>query len=448
MKKLPRPGFGIRLLSSLLCIILFLSMLAGILIADIRIITTKENTSRIIRESLFISHTVRPAAARSGNSSGHGAALHLQPKLSGVKLAEEESSGIMTEAMVEFIYNSMTEQYGELPVTLEDVEAFIEESTLQDELSDLSASLINDFITGENTTVIDEEMITDLVMENADLIEDYFGVTVDEAAVSQMASSVVENEMVAQIQEDGIANVLMNSIAGTGSSSGTSGSQDDPESTGSQENDEQTDGGDESIPTYPTGDLELLAQLNQMLEDMRTALSAATMRICFSIAALCVILLCALNRNWIWYAMRKIGFTLIWSALPLLIPTVVVLTAPETWNEMFVSMEVVGTVIGMILNMTAPVCIGVAAGGLALIIGAIVVKIIAKKRLNKPAATADAEISTDVPTPGTLTEAPAQEAAVEETEAEEMVSAEETPAGAPETGEIPSEEPAQEVPVE
>lgn len=428
MKKLPRPGFGIRLLSSLLCLIIFVSMLAGILIADIRIITTKENTSKIIRESLFISHTVRPAAARPGSGSGHGAIAHGNTRFAMPRLAEEDTAGVMTEALVEFVYESMTEQYGELPITLEEVEEFIDQSTLKDEISDLSASLINDLVTGENTTVIDEEMITGLVMDNADLIEEYFQVTVDEEAISQMAQELVQSDAVVQIQEEGISQVLLDSMTGGGHRDPSLNNPYDETLGGDSGSDSGVGSGNENIGSGNAAPN--VAEIAQVLQDIRAAISSTAMIICFGIAAFCALLLFLLNRKWIWYPLRKLGVALIFAALPMLIPTIVVIAMVDVWTGLFISMAVVGTVIAMMLTMTAPVCLGTAGFGALCILTSIIVKSVTKHRLKKAAAAeAAAEVAAvEAPAQEVLPEPVAAEEPAEEAAPVEEASAEDAPA--------------------
>lgn len=402
MKNLPRPNFGIRLLSTLLCLILFLSLLAGILVADVRIATTKENTAKIIRESLFTTHTILPPASRPGSPAGHGTAVRSQAKLAASRLAEDDSTGILTEALVKLIYDSLNEQYGGLPITLEEVEKFIDESTLKDDISNLSASLINDLVNGENTTVINEEVITNLVTENAGLIEAYFGFTVDEAAVSQMASAAAESEVIVQLQEEGINQVLLDSIAGSGGS-------DSIES--------------DNISDTPAA----VTEAANLLDSIRSAISLNAMLVCFGVAAVCIVLLCLLNRKWIWYALRRIGFTLIWASLPTLVPTIAVMTSDNMLRSLPDELAVVGTIATMILTMTAPVCIIAAAVGVVLVIVGIVLNVMAKKRLAaataEPQKSAPVEAEPAVPEIHSAEEVPAEEVSDAE-ETKEEVSAE------------------------
>ena len=423
MKKLARPGFGIRLLSTLLCFILFVSLFAGILIADIRIVTTKENTSKIIRETLFISHTVRPAAARPGTGSGHGANMPIRAHFDSVKLAEEDTAGVMTDALVEFVYESMADQYGDMPISLEDVEQFVEQSTLKEALSDLTASLVNDMITGENTTVIDEKWIVDLVMDNAGLIEDYFGGVVEQEEVEQMAKELMETEALIELQEKGISQVLLESMTG-----GNTGSDPENNATIGGNEDGTLDGGnDENIGDQPNNPIapgnpgQQIADLAKLMQDIRTALSISTMALCFGVAAACIILLFILNRKWAWYPLRRIGFTMIWAALPMLIPTLFVIFMADFWISLFVSAALVGTLTTMILTMTAPVCLTAAGLGVACIIASIIVKSVAKKKLKaETAAAVETPVSaTPVIEEAIVEEVPAEEAPVEEAPVEE-----------------------------
>lgn len=349
-----KPTVAIRLVSSLLCIIMCLSLMAGILIADIRIATTKENTAKIIRETLFATQTVRPAGV---SGTGTGAGFHRTPiRMARVKL--EEESGVMTEALVDWLYDSLRAQFGDsLPVSQETVEAFIEESTLKDEIADLGASLINDFITGENTTTIDESTIRSLMEENAALIETYFGVTITEDTINTIAANITSNDYVGKLQEEGIGGLLLNSVTGNG---GASAPGDDV--------------------TSGDGDSSGTGAVAELLTTFRQATSISAIIACFGVAAVCMAALILLSLKFIWYALRQIGVTIIIASLPSVIPTFMAMLSADLWTSIFASMSIVGNVLGMILKITAPLCISAFAVGVVLIVLSIILKRSAKKK--------------------------------------------------------------------
>lgn len=360
MKHTVGPGPAARAISTLLCIILVLSTLCAIAIGDIRMATTKENTATIIRQTLFHVHTVRPAASVSGQGS-YAVVRAPRPSLSRVRL-DNESSGVITGILVDWLYDTLSEQYGsELNVTQETLEEFIDQSTLKDDIADLGASLISDFITGENTTTLDEDTITALLTENADLIETYFGIQLDSGVISAMVEKITASGYIAKLQQDGIGGLLLGSTAsGTGDGSADA----DPSADASP---------DATAPNADTPSDESQPQINvvaELLTSFRKATSVGALIACIAVAGVCIVLLCVLHLKWLWLALRKIGISLSIAALPGMIPTVLALVtaAPFAW------MGVVGSVIRMILRITAPVCISVFAAGVVLIIGSVIWK--------------------------------------------------------------------------
>lgn len=379
MKRSFKPGGVIRLVSVILSIVLTLSMMAGILIADIRLATTKENAAKIIRETLFTTQIARPVSSGGSGQAGHAAAVRPHVRLAAKKL-DNGSSGIMTDVMVEWLYNNLAEQHGEEAlVSIDDIEAFIEESTLKDDISGLAASLINDFVTGKNTTALDEETVRTLVNENAAVIEKHFGVAFSEEFVSGLVETITTSDYVSQLQEDGIGGLLLNA----GTSDGSSGTAN------------------------PVADL---------LTNFRKATSVGAIIACFGVALACMVALILLNLKHLWYALRKIGMALTVASLPSAVPTLVSMAAAEAFNA-----TVAGAVIAKILQITAPLCISVFAVGVVLIVVSVVLKVQAKKNAKladtteelSAALVEEAPAAIEEPQESDTTEDAAEEAAEE-----------------------------------
>lgn len=365
MQRKFKPAGGIRLVCVLLSLVLTLSVMAGIVITDFRLATTKENAARIIRQALFRTHTVATVATENGSHAAHAPVSLPRPHLSVAKL-DKESSGIITDVMVEWLYDNLSEQYGEENlVSKEDIEAFINESTLKDDISGLAASLINDFITGENTTSLDAETLRTLVNENAAVIEKYFGVTVSEEMVSGLVETITTSDYVAQLQEDGIGGLLINAgsqITGQPDAAGPDGGNDGT-----------------AADTSPVAEL---------LTSFRQATSVGAIIGCFGTAAVCMVVLILLNLKYLWYALRKIGVSLAVASLPSFVPTVLYMIQKEAFNS-----TVVGAVVGLILQITAPVCISIFAVGAVLIVVSFIMKAQMKKNVKLTDATEEISAS-------------------------------------------------------
>lgn len=409
MKDQLRPKTGIRVLTTFLCLLLFLSLVAGIAVVSVRIVTTKENTSKIIRESLFDAHSILPSAGHAGVSGGHGSIVRNQPRLASPKLEEESTTGIMTDMLVEMIYGVMEEEYGELPISQEEVEQFIEESTFDEALADISASLVSDMITGENTTVIGEETITDLFMDNADLIEDYFGVAVEEEAVSQMAATIVQSDIMVEIQEKGISQVLVDAMGNSA---------------------DLAPDGSENIGGEVSDTVDTVNQMAETLDQLRSAISVGTMIACFAVAAVCIAVICIINRKYIWYALRRIGVATLWASLPGLLVDVAILNSADALAAFLEDFGFMVNAVALITQMILPVSIAAVAVGVVLVIVGIVLRAQAKKKL---LAAKNAPVVEVTPT------------------VEEIPAVEETPAieePATEIAEEPADETVEEVPAE
>lgn len=412
MKKyFSRPGFGGRFGSFMLCVAMLIFLTATVILADIRIVTSQENLSSIIKQTLFATQTVR---LPSGSGSGSAAAVRTQPKLAMPRLEEASTNSQLSDAMVEMIYNMVVEQTGgEMDITLEDTKAFVEESTIGDYLADTSAAMVSDLITGENTIDLSDETISALLTENAPLIEQHFGITLDEEAIATITESVSQYEYVQQIREKGIAlfveeNAAFVEESGLGALLGTS--------SGSS--------GDTSLT--PGGSMPSIAEL---LNTARTVTSVGALICCAVMVVIFIGLLCLANRKHIWYAIRGTGRTFIISTFLINCVTLVMLLASALWSSLFSFEPLVGRVAGLILRYTAPVHFGIGGAGVVLAILGTVLKFVAKGKARRLYLAEQAEQATAAEAPETaepVSAEPAQEIPVPETE-EEPVAAEPVP---------------------
>lgn len=422
MSKSYRPAIGIRLLCVLLSLVLFAGVVAAIFVADVRIITGKENLQKIISQALFTTQTVRPIrAAGQGNSP---AAAHPQQRLSRAKLTDididagdlkeilsgsdieidTENVSENSQALVQWVYESLMQEYGDqVDMSFESVQAFVEESTLKEFVAEMGASLISDFYSGENTTTLDAETIRGLLEENAPLIEKHFGYTLDSQAMDAVTDAIAKNDIVSQIQDEGITSILTG-----GSNAVTNGDGETPAN-------------------------DLVATVTEVLDAFRSATSVQALAGCIAVAAVCALLIIVLNLKYIWYALRKIGNTLIVSDILYLIPVVLALLLTDTWNSIFSFAPPVGKVLHTIVELTAPVAVGVFAAGLVLDIAALVIRLTVKKARATAAETQELSqvLEQDIPEATAAPEEPSLDdllTQVETLTAEDAPAQEETPA--------------------
>lgn len=394
------PSVPARIAGFFLCLVLCLSTVAAIGIGDVRIATTKENMTLIIRQALFRPQSL--PAAQVGSGSG-AAAPRTQPRLAapGTRLEEPIPPADASQALVEWVYNTLVAQHAdELTLTLEQVEAFVEDSTLKDTIAELGASLISDLYTGENTTVLDEETIRSLLAENAEVIKEHFDYELTPDTLDSLTQTIVTNDYVSQIQADGVESLLTGTGSGGSSAAGPDANPD----------------ADPGVPSSGTS-------VGDLLTAFRAATSVGMLAACIAAAVVCIAALAVLHRKWIWRALRGTGVALLIAAIPFLLPTLPALLVKEQWNSVFSGLGMVSSVAAMVramLEITAPVCISVFAAGLALLIAAPIVRAVSNRK------TAGTELpEAPAPVEPVAEEPPAQEP---ETPAEEAPAEAETPA--------------------
>lgn len=403
-KYFSKPKFWQRLLSFLICVVMLVFTIAAMLVADIRIATNKENTSAIIKETLFATHTVRLPGA---TGKGHGvAAIRPQQKMAMIRLDEE--SGEVDGALIEAIFNMVVEgSGGQITITLEEASEFIKESTFDEFAADLGASLISDLITGENTTVLDEETVTELLTENAPLLEEYFDLQMDETVIKEVTTTVVESEYVTGIQENGITNYLENNAELKEALGLPVHKPNNPDAPNSPDNDASTNDpqapGSPEAPQAPGGASNPLADF---FETARAITSTKALITCIAGVVVCIILLVLVNLKHVWFAIRGVGRTFVIASLPMATLTLAYMNDAAGWSEAFGMIPeigvIVGKVLGMILTMTAPINLSVCGAGVALALLGTILKIVAKASAKRRAA-AEAATAAIVEEPAPIT---------------------------------------------
>lgn len=382
------------ILAFILCLALFVSTVLTVVVADVRIITDKDNINTLVTGYL----TGKSMPQRNSVVTGIPlqANIHRAPNRN---LADFDISMMGdTNFLVEFIYNTVKEEMGEdLPISLQEVQEFVEESTLDEFITEKGSSLISDFITGENTTTITIEEIEEQLKQNAPLIEETFQIPIDETVLTEMTGSIEESGILEKLEEGGLEAILDLANPPSG------GNADLEIGTPSVDKDDVKD--PSNVPTNKpvtekitlmdaiegliNGQLDLSTlSVPQLLNLFRSAISLETLLACIG---LCVVLMGLIFlTQWKRYysAMVKIGITLLVTGLICMIPAVFVWVAPELVAEMLGEMGFAKKLIDMIVQMTYPVPAGIAGGGLVLIVAGGILRGVAKKRAKAKAAGA------------------------------------------------------------
>jgi len=240
---------------------------------------------------------------------------------------------------------------------MEDVRAFVEESTLKEEMAKLSASLISDLLSGENSTVLNAESIMAIVEENASLIQKHFGVEMTEDVTGVIRDAIENNVYLAEIRETGLAQTVLSAFLGEGAG-------------------------------LPDGE-NVMQSVTAAMSDLRACISGPILGICIGVSILCAALILLLCRKWLSHGLYRIGMPLFLAALPsALICGAFLLNADTLQETLPQALAAVGTVSQAVITMTAPIPLGVFGGGVVLLAASLVVKFAGGRKRQTDEATA------------------------------------------------------------
>lgn len=328
--------------SVLLCLLLFVSSVATMLVADVRVVTSKSNLQKIISEALFTA-PVRPAAA--GIAVGRPA-----------RMAASGSSSQIQDALVDNIYDLLIQQFGDkVPLTQEQVQEFVDQSTLSEFMSEKIASVINDIYTGESTTTLTREEVETFLEDNNALIQQTFNRSLSENDIGKIADWVESSNVMEKVEEQ------VSQITGIGTSSGTS--SDGSAAGGTSLGTGIHSNGEITVSTIPA-----------MLNTLRTATSVGALMGCIAVCLALTGLLFLTNWKKFHKALISSGITYLVAGLLFLLPSGLAAWVPSLFAG------TAGAVIRQVLLMTGMVSGTVAILGLGLLIGGIVWGNLSKKR--------------------------------------------------------------------
>lgn len=352
---------GVRVLlgflSVILCILLFVSTLVTIIVADVRLVTSKDGLQTIITQALFPT----PAPVRPIGALAAGV-----PVLSPVSGTGNEAQG----AIVDAIYGMLSEQFGEeLPISQEQVEQFLSDSTLPEFVSEKVAGIVNDIYTGESTTTITKEEVMDLLTENADLIKENLGVELNTEAIEAVGKWVEENDVMSTVQEE------VSKLTGLKPPASVK-----PDGTGKPITGTTTDeevvllGTTEMLQALLSGDFSV-ATIPNILNLVRTLTSVTALLICLGVCLLIIGLLMLTHWGRPFAAIRSVGIPVMIAGIVMSVPAILAVVMPSLFTG------TVMVIAKQILAMTGYVGYGVAALGLAMIVVGAVLNSKMKKKV-------------------------------------------------------------------
>lgn len=339
-----------KALTVLLCFVLFFTALAGVVVLDIRLSTSKGNIRRIVKVAL------------SAPAERHSARFLPAARLPGGKLLMQLSPGDSPEPdtaeteneLVDWISEILEEQFGgRISISPAQIQAFLDKSTFKDFLGDKSAEYVSDLLNGTEEASITSEEVNALLEDNAELIQSEFGIPLTDE-VRQAVMDFVEAQDVNAVIREQVIESVRNTPIGP-SASDTIGMGAAPE--------EQTTVAD---------------VLNTLRDSTSWTVFAILMAV---LLALCAGLFFTTGRNPV-KTLRYAGIPLLVLGILLALPTL----ALQLLAGAFLSGVAAG-VAGVVIGITAAVHYSVLALGIALLIAAgIVGSRMKKKAQPAPAA--------------------------------------------------------------
>ena len=434
--------FLLAIVSLVLCLALFVTGVVTMVLADVRILISEENLQTVVTHVFFGGGFSKPAPM-------------IQRQGVGAPALKLEKTGELTDTqkqMVEWIYGMLEEELGEeIPMTLEDVEALLAKSTLPDFVSGKMAAIMSDILTGEYDTTLTSAEVLEQIDLNAQLIKDTFGVEITQEMKDEIAKAVDEMDVIGMVRQvvEGELNLGGGAAPenpGNPEGDFSSGTTSKPNKPGNSTSSGSGSAGSTNAGGVINGLLNGTSTIQDIIDGgIPTILSVVreitSLNMLLTLLAVCLIIIGLLFVTNLWQphvAIRGVGLTAMFVALPLLIPTAIVMGAPDLVNVPGMDIAV------LLLDLTKWVCIGVFAGGFVLLVLSIVLGTIQRKkwRAMKLAAMAAPVVEPVVAEVPVMEEVPVVEEipVAEETPVMEELPVEETPA----VEEVPAAEEAPE----
>lgn len=182
---------GRILLTVLLCVVLFFSAIAAVLVAEAHQLTSKGTLQSLLNQVLVGS--ARPRLPHAGSLSAGLPA--------GILEGEMPSGGLLTDLLDEY-YDQIKDQFG-ITLSKEDLGNLLSSSTIPGYLSDKVSSIVTDVINGTHETQITQSEINDLIDENRQTIEGLIGGPIPQESIDAVMGWVDENggDMVTRVQD-------------------------------------------------------------------------------------------------------------------------------------------------------------------------------------------------------------------------------------------------------
>lgn len=324
----------LELIAIVLCLTLFVVTIAGALIVDLRVMTSKGGFEKILNQ--LITSTISQPEAAAPASTPNGSVL----------LLSDTSASVVSDPITDMVYELLQSGLGEeLPLEKEDVRDFINNSTVKDFLADKASGAFDDFLNETNNTTITKDEIIGLVRENAPLIKESFGVEITDDQLEELETALDEVPIWEELEQEGLMGFLEENYLNQDTASG--------------------------------GLADSMAAVKQIMDYVRMATSNTAIA---SIAGVIVVLmLLVLLVNWtVPKTLSDIGITLLFAGLVL--SSINFVFSSDVLQVLLADQTAIIGLINGILASIAVVHYSILGSGIALIVLAIVAKVIKTRR--------------------------------------------------------------------
>ena len=322
----------LELVAIVLCVALFAVTIAGALIVDLRVMTSQGGFEKILTQLIAPTGSVQAV-----------------PQPGVTLLSAPDQSQDAANFVTDMIYDMLQENFGqEVPVTKDQISEFIDKSTVTEFIAEKMSGAVNDFLNETSDTTITKDEIMDLVRDNSALLKESFDIEITDDMMTELETALDEVPMWDELEEKGLVGYLEENLL-----------LPDSEADGSSNG---------------------LAAIKQAMDYVRMVTSNMAIA-CFAGAMLLLALLVLLV-NWsVPKTLSDVGITLLFAGL--ILSSLNFIGASGVLETLLADqMQIIGLING-ILASVAVVHYGVLGTGVALIVLAIIAKIIKNSRRKK-----------------------------------------------------------------
>lgn len=198
-----------QLLSFLLSVMLGVSIVVAVLIADLHTLTSSGGIKQLITSVM----STAPAPRAPGAMVGAGGVLLTDISISDQINPEDILNATNdSNALTDMLFDAMQDMLGEdIPITMDQLQTFIDNSTVTDFISDKAAGYVEDMLNGTENTQITAEELVQLVEDNKVLIEETFEIEITEEQMEEIRTNVttlMEEQNIGETIRTEINNVM------------------------------------------------------------------------------------------------------------------------------------------------------------------------------------------------------------------------------------------------